>query len=151
MSTTGRSRRARSTWETQIDAWAGKFGETKVVKWWTHRDRQMAFATDQFFTDMRSGRLPHDGSEVIRRHLANARKRVTSVKSDVTGERMWVLDKDGPNSPRKIDAGVASVLARKAYSDGIAEGAVVAHRPASAPAPKDPGRSVYRSRERLKL
>lgn len=110
-------------WEELVDSWVARWGSTKVVKWWTNRDRQMAFAVLAYTTAQRSGSLTHDGDADFARHHANARRRATRVKDD-DGKYLWTVRKEHPTSPRKIDAAVAGVLSWEARGDAIADGAL---------------------------
>lgn len=62
----------------------------------------------------RVGEFTYDGSFELSQHLLNARMRKS------TGG--YLLAKDFPESPRKIDAAYALVLAWKAYLDAVAKG-----------------------------
>ena len=63
----------------------------------------MAAACSRFYSAVMGGQLAHDGDARLARHLANAVLRDTAEGAYVT--------KDGANSPRKIDAAVAGVVA----------------------------------------
>lgn len=108
-------------WEEAMDRWVGKWGARKVVKWWTNRNRQMAYALKAYREAMMDGSLSHDGSPVFARHIANARKAETTVK-DEEGRFMWVIRKEGPKSPLKIDLAMAGCLSWEARGDAIASG-----------------------------
>jgi len=56
----------------------------------------------------------YDGAYVLTRHALNARRRVSTAGIQIA--------KDHPDSPRKIDALVAAVLAFEARADAIAAG-----------------------------
>jgi len=64
---------------------------------------RMGPATQRFYELVTNKRLSHDGNPTLARHIANAK-----LKTDARGSR---LAKDAPNSPRKIDAAVAAVMA----------------------------------------
>lgn len=117
-------------WETAVDRWAGRWGEKKVFKWWTHRDRPMAFAVRAYATAISGGDLSHDGDVTLARHVGNARRREARAKDD-DGRPMWVLRKDRPGSPRKIDLAMAGCLSWEARGDAVAAGALKA-KPRSA-------------------
>ena len=102
-------------WEDYIDRWIAQYGEKRVVKWWTNRTRQMHDALDRITTAVRSGEAPHDGDPRVAEHWANAHKKHVG--------RNWIIQKDGQNSPRKIDAAMADTLAYEARGDAIAAGA----------------------------
>lgn len=108
-------------WEDQVDTWAGKYGEKRVTRWWTHRQRPMAFALRAFQSAMIGGDISHDGSPLLAAHIAHARKRTTQMRDD-DGKSLWTIAKESPDSPLKIDAAMAAVLAVEARGDAIAAG-----------------------------
>lgn len=108
-------------WEEAMDRWVGKWGARKVVKWWTNRPRQMAFAIKAYREAQMDGTLSHDGNEALTRHITNARKAETTVKDD-DGRFLWVIRKEGPKSPLKIDLAMAGCLSWEARGDAIASG-----------------------------
>jgi phage terminase large subunit-like protein len=59
------------------------------------------------------GEFTYDGSFELTQHLLNAR-----MRKSTTG---YLLAKDFPESPRKIDGAYALVLAYKAYLDAVAK------------------------------
>jgi hypothetical protein len=110
-------------WESALDRWAGKYGEDRVVRWWTNRNKQMAYALRAYTTAIRASELSHDGDSRLTRHIKNARKRVHPQLRDDQGRSMWTIRKEGPNSPLKIDAAMAGCLSWEARGDAIAAGA----------------------------
>lgn len=108
-------------WEETVAAWRGRYGEKVVEEWWTHRDRQMAFALRAYRAAMASGDLSHDGDEAFARHIAQAVKRKARAKDD-DGKPMWTIQKDRHDSPRKIDLAMAGCLSWEARRDAIAAG-----------------------------
>jgi phage terminase large subunit-like protein len=60
------------------------------------------------------GELTHDGSSVLARHILNARRRESRSGIQIA--------KEHPESPRKIDAAVAAVLAWQCRVDAVAKG-----------------------------
>lgn len=100
-------------WQTELASWARDFGSV-VVEWPTNRPRQMGAAVERFRTDVLAGRLTHDDSALLRRHVANARMRKTRAG-------YW-LEKDTKYSQDKIDGAIAAVLAYEARCDAVAAG-----------------------------
>lgn len=109
-------------WKDTIASWAGRWDEKVIVEWWTHRDRQMAFALQNYRTAMITRDLSHDGDEGMANHIGNAYARETRVKDD-DGKPMWTVQKERSKSPLKIDAAVAGCLSWECRSDAIAAGA----------------------------
>ncbi len=108
-------------WETKVAEWAGKYGDDKVLAWRTNRTNPMAAAVQAFNSALLAGELSHDGNRQLAGHIGNACKRNVSAK-DEKGMPLWVIYKDRPDSPAKIDAGMAAVLAWEARRDALAAG-----------------------------
>lgn len=100
-------------WQTEIETWALRHGEKRVVGWETYRPTPMHAELERFLTDLGTGRLTHDGCPITTAHVRNARM---AHRRD----SRYVLTK--PDAPRKIDAAVTSVVAHKAASDARAAG-----------------------------
>lgn len=108
-------------WETQVAEWAGKWGDKRVIAWWTNRNKQMSYALRSYASAQQAGEMTHDGDAVFARHIANARRRETRMR-DEHGKPLWVIQKEHPNSPNKIDAAMAGCLSWEARTDCIAAG-----------------------------
>ena len=108
-------------WETAVAEWAGQFGEDRVVEWWTNRKRQMAYALRQYDTAMLAGDIGHAGGQDLQRHLGNAVRKILTMR-DEEDKPLWVIYKERPDSPHKIDAAVAAVLSWEARCDAVAAG-----------------------------
>jgi hypothetical protein len=109
-------------WESALDRWAGQYGEQRVVRWWTNRNKAMAYALQAWVTDWRTGQLSHDGSEVLQRHIQNAVKTNTRIR-DEQGGFLWTIRKEGAKSPHKIDLAMAACLSWEARGDAMRDGA----------------------------
>jgi hypothetical protein len=114
-------------WETTVAAWAGRWGEKRVIEWWTNRSKQMAYAIKGFNTAVASGDLLHDGSADLQRHIGNAVRKYLSLR-DEDGTPLWVIYKERPDSPHKIDATMAAILSWEARSDALTSGVGVVKR-----------------------
>jgi hypothetical protein len=110
-------------WETEIDAWAAKYGEKVFVKWPTNRVSQMWASLERFKTDITNPEsvFSHDGDVQVQTHIRNAVVRSRAVNS-LTKERQYILGK--PEDHQKIDYAMSSVLAHDAVMDAIASGAL---------------------------
>jgi hypothetical protein len=100
-------------WETEVDTWAERFGEKRVLRWETYRPKQMHDAAERLLTDVNkadSG-FTHDGCMDTALHIRNARKakRLNS---------RYVLTK--PGDGRKIDLAVCSIICHEAWGDTTA-------------------------------
>ena len=49
---------------------------------------------------------------------------------DEQGKPLWLIQKERPDSPHKIDLAMAGVLSWEARTDAIAANALAAHQPA---------------------
>ena len=109
-------------WEGWVSTWAGRYGEKKVVEWWTNRRRPMAFAIRSYLGAIDAGELSHDGDAVFAQHLGNACRAYTNLV-DEEEKPLWILRKERPDSPHKIDLAMAAILSWEARNDAIAAGA----------------------------
>jgi len=105
-------------WETEVDEWVDKYGEERVIRWYTRRVIQMYSAAERLKTDVikrnsDGASFTHDGCEITEAHVANTRS--AARPSD-----RYVLRKASPT--QKIDATVSSILAHEALGDVIAAG-----------------------------
>jgi hypothetical protein len=111
-------------WDESVARWAGRYGD-RVRAWWTARSRPMANALRAFAEAVELGDLRHcppdyPGCAALSAHVANAVKRPTSMLDD-DGRPLWLVGKDQPGSPAKIDGLVAAVLAWEARRDALAQ------------------------------
>lgn len=102
-------------WETEVDGWAERYGEKRVIRWYSHRTVQMHAACERLLTDVtkKDTRFRHDGCETALQHMKHARK------APRPGKR-YVLAKPSPH--QKIDVVIPSVLAHEAAGDAVAAG-----------------------------
>jgi phage terminase large subunit-like protein len=108
-------------WETTVAEWAGKYGEQRVIEWWTNRVKPMAYAIKAFNTAITSEELSHDGNPHFTRHIGNAVRRYTKLR-DEEGQLLWTIYKERSDSPHKIDAAMGAVLSWEARCDALAAG-----------------------------
>lgn len=94
-------------WQSEIDSWAARFGEERVVVWPTYRTRPMAAALERLQVDTTQKKYRHDGDEQLLAHLRNAR-RVRRSGGIVIGK---------PTQHQKIDLVMADALAHEAAAD----------------------------------
>jgi hypothetical protein len=102
--------------------WQGRWTEKRVLPWYTNRPKQMAYALRAYRAAITGGDLSHDGESRFAAHIANAKKRPVNVR-DEEGRPMWLISKDAPKSPRKMDAAMAAVLSWEARMDALSAGA----------------------------
>lgn len=111
-------------WESHIAALEAKHSRRLKVKstvqhpieWWMTggRSNLIVRALEKFRSSVVDGELSHDGSSVLTRHVLNARRRESRSGIQIA--------KEHPESPRKIDAAVAAVLAWQCRVDALAKG-----------------------------
>lgn len=90
-------------WRSEIESWAKRHGETRVVEWNTAHAARMAPATDRLYQAVVTQAVSHDGDPRLAAHVAHC-----VAKSTPMGD---LVSKDKRGSPRKIDAAVAAIVA----------------------------------------
>lgn len=110
-------------WQSWLATWQGRYGDTKVIEWWTNRRRQMAASLDAFDSAIKEKGFSHDGSDVLVRHVGNAYRHDLPQRDD-ENRPLWLIRKERADSPYKIDAAMAAVLSWEARRDAIAAGAL---------------------------
>lgn len=90
-------------WRSELEDWAGTFGAKHVMEWNTAHAQRMAPATDRMYQAVVKGTVTHDGDSRFSKHISHA-----VAKSTTLGD---LIVKDKRNSPRKIDAAVAAIVA----------------------------------------
>jgi phage terminase large subunit-like protein len=113
-------------WESWVATWQSRYGKERVIEWWTNRRRQMAYALRGFKSAIREGQISHDDHPDLRRHIGNARREEIGGWRDEQGDPLWIIRKERPDSPHKIDLAMAAVLSWEARTDAIAAGALEA-------------------------
>jgi hypothetical protein len=100
-------------WETEVDTWAERYGEKRVLRWETYRPKQMHDACERILTDVakKDSSFTHDGCPITAAHIRNTRKAARAAGS----VPRYVLTK--PGDGRKIDLAVCSVLCHEAWGD----------------------------------
>jgi hypothetical protein len=111
-------------WESSVAGWEAKYGAKLKVKamqkhpiqWWMTGGRStlITAALTKFESAVLDGQLTHRGDSTLTRHILNARRFMTRYG--------FQIRKENPDSPNKIDAAVAAVLAWQARLDAIAAG-----------------------------
>lgn len=111
-------------WEEHITAWEAKYGKRLKVKasrdhpieWWMSGGRAglIVRATARLENAIELGQMTHDGSHGLTTHALHARRRPSRSGIQIA--------KEHPDSPNKIDAIVAGILAWECRSEAIAAG-----------------------------
>ena len=110
-------------WKDELAGWQGRHGDKVVLKFETFVNRRMGFAVRAFAQAIADKALSHDGDARLARHIGNASRKPLNERDD-KGAPLWVIQKETPDSSRKVDAAVASVLAWEARMDAISSGAL---------------------------
>lgn len=105
-----------------MEKWQGRWGK-KIVAWLMTRPRPTALMVRNFVSAILAGDLTHDGDAVLTRHIANARRGDARV-TDEDGKPMFILRKESPTSPMKIDGAAAAALSWEARGDAVAKGLI---------------------------
>lgn len=112
-----------------LEKWQGRWGQKRVLPWLMNRLRQTAIACANYSAAVSTGTMSHSGHETMSRHVKNAvRRRIQMYDDD--GRALYVISKDRPGSPRKIDLAAAAVLSWEAFGDCIAAGKTAKEPPA---------------------
>ncbi len=111
-------------WQSWVALWAGRYGDDKVIEWWTNRRKQMSYALESFSTAIATKDISHGGDDRLRQHLSNSFKHELHHRDD-EGKKLWLIRKERADSPNKIDVAMAAVLSWEARTDAIASGVLV--------------------------
>ena len=90
-------------WRSEIEAWAKRHGERRVLEFNTGSAARMGPATDRLYQAVTAETVTHDTDKRLATHIANC-----VAKSTTHGD---LVTKDRRNSPRKIDAAVGAIIA----------------------------------------
>lgn len=108
-------------WQSWLSTWQGRYGDERVIEWWTNRRTQMAAALESYDTAITEGSFSHGGDEVLVRHVGNAYRHELPQRNS-EARPLWLIRKERADSPHKIDCAMASVLAHEARKDAVASG-----------------------------
>jgi hypothetical protein len=121
-------------WESYVAAWATRWGEDRVVEWYTWRPRPMGAACRAYANAISAGDLWHDDDAQLAEHVGNCYRRMANAVDD-QGVRLWTIQKERSDSVHKIDGAAAAILSWEARLDAIAAGATAEERDYTPPAP----------------
>ncbi|MGL5825550.1 MAG: hypothetical protein ACRCYU_12180 [Nocardioides sp.] len=105
-------------WEADIADWSASYGEllhTKAnakdsISWDMRSSIQRSTrAHERLMASIFNGGISHNGDRTLRRHVLNARRKVNNYGLSFT--------KESKDSPRKVDAYAALMLAHEAWTD----------------------------------
>ncbi|WP_458085831.1 terminase [Streptomyces malaysiensis] len=111
-------------WESDISEWESQYGKKLKVKssaahpieWWITAGRvtTMVRAIERLENAITDREITYDGTSVLTKHFLNARRRRST--------RGMQINKAYPDSPNKIDAAIAAILAYEARAHALAQG-----------------------------
>ncbi|HTF53582.1 MAG TPA: hypothetical protein VK735_39570 [Pseudonocardia sp.] len=119
-----------SGWTGQVATWEARYGkrlrvkasqERPIAAWPRGRDVRMVEWVKRAHDAIVNGEMTHSGQPSLSEHVLNARKRAVP--------QGYLLYKAYPDSPQKIDAAYAGVLAWKARLDAVTKGIGRAREP----------------------
>lgn len=122
-------------WESYVAEWEKDFGKRLKVKsssahpieWWmTGEPKKVNSALVSFEDAVLEHQMTHDGSTTLTRHVMNARRRYG-------GRSGFTIHKESPESPNKIDACIAAVLAYQCRLEALAKGLTKTRTPRRPP------------------
>ncbi|OZD31698.1 terminase large subunit [Rhodococcus sp. 06-156-3b] len=90
-------------WRSEIEAWAKRHGEKRVLEWNTANAQRMAPATDRLYQAASTKSVTHDADSRLSAHIAHCVAKRTPMGD--------LVAKDKKSSPRKIDAAVGAIVA----------------------------------------
>lgn len=131
-----------SKWDTQLADWQGRYGKKRVMAWPTTLYRKMSTALKAYANAINAGEVTHSGDATLARHIGAAQKNPMNFVDD-DGSPLWLIRKDRPGSPNKIDAAMAAVLSWTARTAAVAAG----ERPSGPPARPDYTRDIEDGRK----
>jgi hypothetical protein len=101
-------------WQTEIERWAELHGDEVVLFFDTNQPRRMSGACDRFSTALAEKTVSHDGDSLLASHVVAMvkKKAYVRVEDEDDGRTRYVFTKG--DDGRKIDAGIAAVLALEA-------------------------------------
>jgi len=110
-------------WDEQGATWAGKYGQKKVLFFYTDSRnlRRTAEMCRSYANAIKAGEVTNDGDPEMAAHIANAQKREIKMVDD-EGQPLWVMSKERHDSLNKIDLAMAGGLSWQARLDSIAKG-----------------------------
>lgn len=90
-------------WQTEIQAWAKRHGERRVLEFNTAHAARMAPATDRLYELLMEQQVTHDGDPRMIAHFDHAVAKTTHLGD--------LISKDKKGSARKIDSAVTAIMA----------------------------------------
>lgn len=96
-------------WENALARWQGRYRADRVKPFPTNRARPMAEAVRSYAGAIARGELSHPGDGRFTAHIGNATRLPIDARDEL-GAHLYLIRKERPTSPHKIDAASAGVL-----------------------------------------
>lgn len=100
-------------WQTNLAGWARRYGEDVVLKFETLQQLRMSRAVQAYASAIANGDVSHSDNAQFNAHVGNAHRRYIGSR-DEDDKPLWVIQKERPGSPHKIDAAMAGCLSWEA-------------------------------------
>lgn len=102
---------------------SNEYGKKRVFEFFTDSRglRRTADAMQAYSQAMRAGEVTNSGDATLADHIGHAQKRFINLR-DERGERLWLIEKERPDSPLKIDGAMAGGLSWQARLDALTAG-----------------------------
>lgn len=110
-------------WDARLADYSGRHGPKVVAEFYTDSRnlRRTALMCRSYAQAIKAGEVTNDGDDDFLLHIGAAQKRNTNMQDD-EGKFLWVMTKERPDSPRKIDLAMAGALSWQARLDAMAKG-----------------------------
>lgn len=110
-------------WDERLATWSGRHGPKVVAEFYTDSRnlRKTALMCRSYQFAIAAGEVTHDGDEMFAQHIGHAQKRDINMRDD-QDKPLWVMTKEHPDSPNKIDLSMAGGLSWQARLDALSAG-----------------------------
>jgi len=110
-------------WDQHLATWSGRHGPKVVAEFYTdsRNIRKTALMCRSYAQAIQAGEVSNDGDDDFAQHIGHAQKRDTRLQDD-DGRFLWVMAKERPDSPKRIDLAMAGGLSWQARLDALAKG-----------------------------
>jgi hypothetical protein len=114
-------------WLDPLADWSSKWGKKRVFEFFTDSRglKATAYMLKAYDQAMRAGEVTHRAGdpldELLAEHIGNAKKKLTSFR-DEEDQPLWLISKERPDSPLKIDGAMAGGISWQARLDALKAG-----------------------------
>jgi len=107
--------------EANTARWSGKYGEKRVIDWYTNRPLHIGRAMRAYKTAQKAGTVLNNGSPDFARQIANARRHDLKLLDD-DDTPLWTIEKERSDSTLYVDGSMAGCLSWAARLEALARG-----------------------------